>query len=124
MHRMAWPSIPPILRGYISQRGHGLQAYMATGVGCICQKTAEKRGSGCWSVIATFMTSRLIHITQTFFTPRDSSLPPGGQLIVVRTGTAFLVLILSGGIALFLILRTRKKYISPRMVAAGGTVQW
>src|SRR6266478_1345333 len=120
---MAWPSIPPILRGYISQRGHGLQAYMATAVGCICQKTEEKRGSGCWSAIATFMTLRLIYVTQTFFTLRDSSLPPGGQLIVVRTGTAFLVLTLSGDIALFPILQTRKKYISLPLVAECGTVQ-
>src|SRR6266478_8803834 len=120
---MAWPSIPPSLRGYISQRGHGLWAFMATAVGCICQKTEEKRGSGCWSAIATFMTSRLIHVTQTFFTLRDSSLRPGGQLIVVRTGTAFPVLTLSGGIASFPILRTRKKYLSLRLVAECGTVR-
>src|SRR5438132_396094 len=120
---MAWPLIPPSLRDYISQRGHGLRAYMATAVVCICQKTEEKRGSGCWSAIATFMTSRLIPVTQTFFTPQDSSPRPGGQLIVVHTGTAFLVLILSGGIAVFPILRTRKKYISPPLVAECGTGQ-
>src|ERR1700675_2691842 len=84
----------------------------------------ERLGLKCWIAIATSTMSPLIRATRKYFTLPGSNPPHGNPPIAVKTGHAYLGLILSGGTASFPTPKTPRKFTLRHLGEAFGMDPW